>query len=269
MTMIPIRAALAASFLVLGASAVLAAPKPYEPTSVSYDATGADDPALKTFIDSLQSAVDDGDVAALKSAVAPEIKIYAPLIGFPDEKPAPALADPEKHPGDQRLDEAAAMTTSADTDYSREDLDSLILDLFGMALQPKTVGKSRTAGGALCAPAEPNFDRDKALAIATAADVPPGNLWVLSESTDFREKPDLNAKVIATLPANSIVPFLEGSVNEDADAESDYDWYSVVLPSGQTGYAANDASLAFQSVSVCFGKIDGNWAVTAVIVPGV
>lgn len=247
----------------------MAAPKSYEPTTVTYDTSGADDPELKKFIDGLQADVDSGDVESLKTAVAQDLKIYAPLIGFPDEKPAGALPNPDKHPGMQRLDEAAAMTSSADTDYSREDLDSLIVDLFGTALASKTLAHSKTAGGALCSPAEANFDRQKALAIAAAAEVPPGNLWVLSDSTEFRDKPDPSGKVIATLPAGSIVPFLEGSVNEDAAQESDDDWYSVVLPSGETGYGANDSSLAFQAISVCYGKVDGNWAVTAVIVPGV
>lgn len=262
-------AALLALLLVSGATVAFAAPKPYEPTTVTYDTSGADDPELKKFIESLQTAVDSGDVATLKSAVAPDLKVYAPLIGFPEEHPAGALANPDNHPGDQRLDEAAAMTSSSDTDYSREDLDSLINDLFGTALEPKTISHSKTAGGALCSPAEADFDRQKALAIAAAAGVPPGNLWILSEETEFRDKPDPSGKVVGKMPAGSIVPFLEGSVNEDASAETDYDWYSVVLPSGEVGYAANDTSLAFQATSICYGKEDGHWAVTAVVVPGV
>ncbi len=258
-----------APLLAFGATAAAADPKPYQPLTVTYDAAGANDPELKTFIQSLQDAVDSNDVATLKAAVAPDLKIYTPLIGFPEEKASPALANPDKRPGDERLDQAAALTTSADTDYSREDLDSLIVDLFGMALQPKTIGKSPTAENALCSPAEAIFDRQKALDIATAADVPPGNLWILSEQTPFHEKPTTTSPVLETLPAGTIVPFLEGSVEDNSAEQSDEDWYSVVLPSGKVGYGANDSSLAFQAVSVCYGKVEDHWAVTAVIVPGV
>ncbi|MCX5514627.1 hypothetical protein C3941_16280 [Kaistia algarum] len=258
-----------APLFVLGATAAIAAPKPYEPLTVTYDTTGSDDPELKTFIETLQKAVDSGDVATLKASVAQDLKIYAPLIGFPDEAPPAALANPDKHLGEQRLDEAAAKTTSSDTDYSREDLDSLIVDVFGMALEPKSIGKSKTADGALCSPAEAAFDRQKALDIAAAADVPPGNLWILSDKTDFREKPNLSAPVVATLPAGTIVPFLEGSVEVTPAEQTDEDWYSVVLPSGKIAYGANDSSLAFQAVSVCYAKTDGHWAVTAIVVPGV
>jgi hypothetical protein len=263
-----------AGLLLLAATPAFAEQRPYDPLIVTYDATGADDADLKALIASLQKAVDNADVATLKNAIAPDLLIFAPPIGFPDETPAGPLANPDKHPGVQRLDEAAILTTSSDMEYSREDLDGLIIDLFGTALEPKTIGKSKTAGGALCSPAEPIFDRDKALAIASAADVPPGNLWILSEKTDFHEKPDLKSAVVGTLPANSIVPFIEGSVDsgmaqsdEGEDSDEAEDWYSVALPSGKIGYAANDASLAFQSLSVCYGKADGKWAVTAVVVP--
>lgn len=247
----------------------MAEPKAYEPLQVAHDGAGADDPDLKVFIESLKKAVESGDATALKLSVALDLKIYAPTIGFPEETAVAALSNPDKHQGEQRLDEAAVLTTSSDSEYSREDLDSLIIDLFGTALEPGTIGKSATAGGALCSPAEPIFDRDKALAIATAADVPPGNLWILSEKTEFREKPDLAAPVIETLPAGTIVPFIEGAVETSAAEEGDDDWYSVALPSGKIGYAANDASLAFQAISVCYGKVEGSWLVTAVVVPGI
>lgn len=257
----------AAAVLLLGASGAMAEPKPYEAVTVTYDKTGSDDAGLKTFIESLQAAVAAGDVETLKAAVPGGLKIYSPLIGFPEEKPQPALRNPEDHPGQERLDQAAILTTSSEADYSREDLDSLIVDLFGMALEPATVGTSKIAEGALCSPAEPVFDRAKALAIADAADVPAGNLWVLSEKTDFHEKPDAASPVVEALPAGSIVPFLQGSVAAEGADEGDEDWYSVALPSGKTGYGANDDSLSFQSVAICYGKVDEQWAVTAVIVP--
>lgn len=263
-------AALAAvALLAGGAPHALAAQQPYMAVQVTYDVTGADDPALKAFVATLQKAVNEGDVATLKQSVAPDLAVYTPTMGFPEEQPAGPLANPDKHPGEQRLDEAAILTTSSDSDYSREDLDGLIVDLFGTALEPQRLGRSHTAGGALCSPAEPTFDRTKVLAVADAAGVPPGNLWILSEKTDFHETASAKSPVIETLPANSIVPFLEGSVDPAMPDEGEADWYSVALPSGKTGFAAEDASLAFQSISVCYGKVADKWAVTAVIVPGI
>ncbi len=271
--------------VILAALPALAAPsafavQPYEPVIATYDTAGADDPDLKTFVDGLQKAIDGGDAAALKLAVAKDLLVYAPPVGFPDATTPGPLANPDKHVGEQRLDEAAILMGSADVDYTRDDLDSMVIDLFGTAIEPHTIGKSKIAGDRLCSPAEPIFDRDKALAMATAADVPPGNLWILSDKTEFHEKPDAKSPVIETLPANSIVPFIEGSVDvppadsgatapdtNDAEAADDGGWYSVALPSGKTGYASDDASLGFQAVSVCYGKVDGAWAVTAVIVP--
>ncbi|BCP53596.1 hypothetical protein K32_22130 [Kaistia sp. 32K] len=240
-------------------------PKPYEALSVTYDTSGTDDPELAALVETLKKAIEVGDVATLKASAAPEVKIYSPMIGFPDATPPAALSDPEKRPGGDRLDNAAALTATGDVDYSREDLDGLVVDLFGNALDQGTLGHSKTANGAICSPAEPVFDRDKALAVADAAGVPASNLWILSESTEFRDKPNETAAVLATLPEDTIVPFLEGSVEgEDGSA----DWYSVALPSGKTGYATNDISRGFQATSVCYGKVDGKWAVTAVIVPG-
>lgn len=273
---------LVAAVAALAAGPALAA-QPYEPVVATFDTTGADDPSLKTFIESLRKAVEGGDIALLKLSVAKDLQIYAPLMGFPEATPAAALSNPDKHQAAQRLDEAAALMGSADIDYTRDDLDSMIVDLFGTAIEPGTVGVSKTAGGRLCSPAEPIFDRDKALAMASAADVPPGSLWILSEKTDFHEKPSTSAPVIATLPAHTIVPFVEGSVERQSDngdpakpadgtaaASEDADdggWYSVALPSGQIGYAFDDASLGFQAVSVCYEKIEGRWTVSAVIVP--
>ncbi len=253
--------------------------QPYEAVTATYDTAGADDPGLKTFLESLRKALDSSDSTFLKLAVAKDLAIYAPAVGFPDGAAHGPLANPDKHESAQRLDEAAALMGSADVEYTRDDLDSMILDLFGTALEPGTIGKSAIASGKLCAPAEPVFDRAKALAMAEAADVPPGNLWILSEKTDFHEKPDAKSPVVETLPAHAIVPFIEGSVDvpsdsatTEAEAAEETDggeggWYSVALPSGKIGYASNDASLGFQAVSVCFGKVDDNWLVTAVIVP--
>jgi hypothetical protein len=258
-------AALAALLLASPSAGAAEDPKPYEPVVVTYDTSGTDDPELKALVESLKKAIMSGDVATLKASAAPEVKIYSVMIGFPDSSPPDALSDPEKRPGDQRLDDAAALTTSGDVDYSREDLDGLVVDLFGNALDEETLGHSKTAKGAICSPAEPIFDRDKALAIADAAGVPAGNLWILSEDTEFREKPGTDAPVLAKLVAGTIVPFQEGSVEgEDGDG----DWYSVVLPSAKIGYALNDISRGFQATSVCYGQVDGKWAVTAVIVPG-
>ncbi|SHF94021.1 hypothetical protein SAMN02745157_3139 [Kaistia soli DSM 19436] len=271
--------------LLLAATSALAgsqafAATPYTPVVATYDTAGADDAELKAFIDSLQKAIDGGDAAFLKLQVAKDLLIYAPPVGFPDATTPGPLANPDKHEGEQRLDEAAILMGSADVDYTRDDLDSMVIDLFGTAIEPRTVGKSKIAGDRLCSPAEPIFDRDKALEMAAAADVPPGNLWILSDKTDFHEKPDAKSPVIETLPANSVVPFIEGSVDvppadggatapdtNDAEAADDGGWYSVALPSGKTGYASDDASLGFQAVSVCYGKVEGHWAVTAVMVP--
>jgi hypothetical protein len=259
-------ASVATLFLASGAfAAEEPQPKPYEAITVTYDNAGTDDPELTALIATLKKAIAVADIGTLKASAAPEVKIYSPMIGFPDATPPDALSDPEKRPGEERLDTAAALTSTGDVDYSREDLDGLVVDLFGNALDQGTVGHSKIARGEICSPAEPIFDREKALAIADAAGVPAGNLWILSEDTEFREKPAESAPVLTTLKEGTIVPFLEGSVEgEDGDA----DWYSVALPSGKTGYAVNDISRGFQATSVCYGKVDGKWAVTAVIVPG-
>jgi hypothetical protein len=204
-------------------------------------------------------------MATLMACGALYVNIFTLMSGFPHATPRSPLWYPEKRPGDQRLDDAAALTTSGDVDYSREDLDGLVVDLFGNALDEDTLGHSKTAKGAICSPAEPVFDREKALAVADAAGVPAGNLWILSEETEFREKPSADAPVLATLAVGTIVPFQEGSV-EGEDGEGD--WYSVVLPSAKIGYALNDISRGFQATSVCYGKVDGKWAVTAVVIPG-
>ncbi len=143
----------------------------------------------------------------------------------------------------------------------------------------REIGKRARAAARKVALAPAGQRNAALLAMAEAADVPPGNLWILSEKTDFHEKPDAKSPVVETLPAHAIVPFIEGSVDvptdsatTDAEAADETDggeggWYSVALPSGKIGYASNDASLGFQAVSVCFGKVDDNWLVTAVIVP--
>jgi hypothetical protein len=239
--------------------------KPYQPVTVTYDTTGADDPELKAFIAGLRKAVDAADIASIKSTAAPDVLVYSPMIGFPEAAPPEAVRNPDKHPGDQRLDEAAILMTAGDMTFSREELDSMVVDMFGTALDPATLGHSKTAHGAICSPAEPVFDRDRALAVAEAAGVPAGNLWILSQDTEFHEKADLKSPVLLKLTSGTIVPFIEGSVDGEEGSE---DWYSVALPDGKVGFASNDVSLGFQAVSVCYGKVDGRWTVNAVVVPG-
>ena len=195
-------------------------PKPYEALTVTYDTTGTDDAELKALVETLKVAISTGDVATLKASAAPEVKIYSPMIGFPDATPAEALPDPEKRPGDERLDSAATMSSTGDVDYSREDLDGLVVDLFGNALDSGTIGHSKTARGAICSPAEPIFDRDKALAIAEAAGVRFVHLWILSEDPEFHEKPTETTSGRVKRPAGTIVPVIGGAVDgEDGTAD--------------------------------------------------
>ena len=102
----------------LAVQPAFAAQQPYEAVVATYDTAGADDPELKTFIESLQKAVDSGDVTALKLSVAKDLAIFTPAVGFPEAAAPSPLANPDKHQAEVRLDEAAALMGSADVDYS-------------------------------------------------------------------------------------------------------------------------------------------------------
>lgn len=254
-------AALAA--VLLSAGPAVAAPRPYTPVIVSHDEAGTDDPGLQALAKQLTDAANAGEIAKIRELTAPKLDLYAPIVGFPDERPAEALANPDDRPGAERLGQAAMMTTTGEVNYEPDEIDGLVVDLFAQALAGGSLGRATGAGGAICAPAEPVFDRDAALAIADAADISEDNLWILPAATGFRAKPDPAAPVTVTLPAGSIAPYLRGSV-EGSDGS---DWYEVALPEGGSGFARDDRSTAFIEPRVCFGQVDGRWLVTAIVVP--
>lgn len=259
-----IRLALAAALVAVSALAAVAAPRPYQPVQVSYDEEGATDPDLVALVARLTEAANSGDIATLRDWTAPDLVIYAPVVGFPDERPPQPIANPDERPGAERLGQAVMMMTVGGVGYTADEIDGMVVDLFAQALAPGLVGKSARAGGAVCAPAEPVFDRNAALAIADAADIAEDNLWILPAATGFRDRPDPEAAVTTTLPAGTIAPYVRGSVEGTAGSD---EWYEVALPDGRLGYARDDQSKAFVEPRVCFGQVDGRWLVTAVVVP--
>lgn len=254
----------------LGLGAALAQDGPlrrYKPVIVGIDDKGADDAELVALIDNLKQAVRKRDVAAIRNAAAPTLAIVTPPVGFPPANaPKPLKLDGEPS-GPQRLDKAIALL-AGEGEPDRKRLDALILATVAEALSSGTIGRSALVRGALCAPAEPKFNRGQVLAIAEAAGEVPDNLVILIEETVFLEKPDTAAAAIATLKPGSVVPFVEGAV-EGADGKRD--WYAIGLPTGRRGYAKGDRSTSFEATRLCFTKEgpkdSAAWAISTVIVP--
>lgn len=236
----------------------------YKPVVISYDVKGADDPDLAAFIASLNAAVAKRDVASLRTAASPDLAVFTPPYGFPPASPPKPRSFEVGLDGPGRFDSAMALLATEAAEPDRKALDRLTLMAVSEALGAGTIGRSSLAGGRLCAPAEPKFNRGAVLAIASAAGEVPENLVILTEDSQFLEKPDATSPVAGTLKAGSVVPFVEGAV-EGADGQRD--WYAVGLPAGKRGFAKGDRSLSFETTRFCFGKSADGWAITAVIVP--
>ncbi|MBB5751150.1 hypothetical protein [Prosthecomicrobium pneumaticum] len=259
-----LRIFLAAAMPLVAGSPALAAEMPYTPVTVTYDRAGADAEGLVALVKRLTDAVRTGDIATIREFTAPELALYAPSAGFPEGDSAAALPNPDGRPGLERLAQAVMMTTTGTMELAQDELDGMVVAFFADALESGSLGRAKGAGGAICAPAEPQFDRNAGLAIADAAGVTPDDLWILPAATGFRDRPDPAAEVAVTLPAGTIAPYLSGSV-DGTDGSSE--WYEVALPSGKPGFARDDQSLALVEPRVCFGEIQGRWLVTALVVP--
>ncbi|MFK8251460.1 SH3 domain-containing protein [Ancylobacter terrae] len=236
----------------------------YKPVVISYDVKGADDADLAAFIASLTAAVARRDVASLRKAASPDLAVFTPPYGFPPASPPKPRGFEAGLDGPRRFDSAMALLAADAAEPDRKALDRLTLMAVSEALAAGTIGRSALAGGRLCAPAEPKFNRSAVLAIAAAAGEVPENLVILTADSQFLERPDASSPVAGSLKAGSVVPFVEGAV-EGADGQRD--WYAVGLPAGKRGFAKGDRSLSFETTRFCFGTSAEGWAITAVIVP--
>lgn len=255
---------------VLSVGAVQAQDKPlrrYKPVSVGYDRKGADDPGLAALVEQLRAAATARNVPVIREAVAGDLVVLTPPLGFPPAGAPRALKLEPALSGPERLDRALALLSHGEGEPDRKALDALlamtVTETLGQGL-----GRSRQVKNAFCAPAEPRFDRGAVLAIAEAANEDPDNLVILGEETAFLSEPDPAAPTAATLKPGTVVPFVEGAVT---GTDRKRDWYAVGLPSGKRGYAKGDRTLSFEATRLCFSKTgkgaEAKWQISAIVIP--
>ncbi len=235
--------------------------------TVTYDIKGADDPALVALVASLRAAVAARLAGPIRDAAAPDLTVLMPPLGFPSTEAPRTLDMPEGLDGSQKLDHLFSKL-STDEKPDRKALDRLILATVGEVLARGTLSRSSLGRDTFCAPAEPRFDRGRVLAVAKAANEVPENLAILTADVGFRDTADPAAPVVATVKADTVVPFVEGAA-EGKDGHRD--WYAVALPNGKRGYARGDSSVSFETTRLCFarsGKAEpAAWKLTLIVMP--
>jgi hypothetical protein len=209
--------------------------KPYKPVAIKPPAP-VNDPALEAMRKQLSAAPQKKDRAALGKLVISK--------GFFWERETGDGADKKK----SGVDNLAAALGLAGKDSVGWDM------LAGYAEDP-TVSPAPDRKGALCAPADPDFDGKalEALLDATQTDIGEWG-YPASEGIDVHAAPQANAPVTGKLGLHFV-----RVMPENAPASAAY--LRIVTPDGKTGYVSVDALAPIGSDRLCYAKEGGTWKI--------
>jgi len=220
-------------------------PKPYEKVSVTL-APGVTDPSLDAFRKQLADAAMRKDRAALgRLTVAKE---------FFWERENGNAADKNKS-GIDNLAAAVGLDAKDDSGWR------LLADY----AQESSLSQVGDRKDFVCAPATPLFDDKQFEAILKSTDTDPGEWgYPLRDGTEVRDSAAANAKPVEKLGRHFVRVLPEETSANSAGPVA----LRIVLPSGKTGYVAEDALLPLGVDQLCFIKQGGAWKIAGYIGEG-
>ena len=252
------------ALLLAAAGPAHAQAKPYEPATVTYERPFDTDTALKNLIDSLHRAIAEKDLKILDAALSPSFIALdcspdpTKPCGLPVKTAAKATA---KLPAPARLRAALCCRDIAPNHITKAMREEAVLGFVAAALEEDSIGTHPDLPGLACVPAWPLFDRAKASAIATAADVEPGNLRVTGHEIALLLLPAASAGESARLPAGQIAPLVSDLPDSLPDG-----WTAIALPQGGIGYTDQLGLNEIAPGGLCFGKnAKGDWDIALTI----
>lgn len=248
----------------IASSAAQAQQKPYEPVPVRYERPFDADPALKSLIDSLHSAIAEKDLKRLDAAL--DTNFMALECGpSPVQICAPATKGVVKSLAKQaapaRLHAVLCCRDIAPKNITKAMREEAVFGFVGAALEEDSLGTHPDLPGLACLPAWPLFERAKASAIAKAADIDPENLRVTMREIPLLERPANGAAEVAKLPQGQIAPLVSDLPESLPDG-----WTAIALPQGGLGYTDLLGLNEIAPGGLCFGKTAaGQWTIALTI----
>ena len=117
--------------------------------------------------------------------------------------------------------------------------------------------------GTICAPADPTFDENAAEQLAQQTKTDP-NEWgyPVKDGVEVRATGKKDAPVTEKLGLYLVRVYPDDS---PAAAVNGNDFIRVVLPSGKTGFVANDQLLPLGNEQLCYAKEGPGWKITGYI----
>jgi len=217
-----------------------AAAGPYKPVSISPPAP-INDPSFEAFRKQLGAIADKKDRRALAGLVAQNFFWF----GEKGDK-----ADKRK-PGIDNL--AKAMSLNAKDGLGWDSLSGLAADATAAPFEERK--------GAICAPAEPNFNGQELEALTKSTGTEDGDwAYPFQPGLEMRAAPQPNAPVVEKLGMHFV------RVMEDSgQTNQDNTMLRVVAPSGKTGFVPSDALSPLGSDQICYSKESGGWKIVGFI----
>lgn len=134
-------------------------------------------------------------------------------------------------------------------------------DILATYAADATAGPHPDRPNTVCAPGEPEFNQDEALALARATRTEESDWGVpLNDGTEVLASAQAGAAVIERLGLHFVRVLLEESDLDDND-----DFLRVVTPSGKTGFIAVDALAPLGNDRLCYVKEAGSWKIAGFV----
>jgi hypothetical protein len=217
-----------------------AAPRPYQPVSIS-PPPPLNDPSFEAFRKQLGAIADKKDRRALAGLVAQNFFWF----GEKGDK-----AD-KKRPGIDNLAKAMSLDAKDGGGWDA---------LYGLANDP-TAAPFQERKGAICSPAEPNFNEQEFEALLKATDTQDGDwAYPFQPGLEMRAAAQPNAPVVEKLGMHFV-----RVMDDDNPANQGSPMLRVVAPSGKTGFVPSDALSPLGSDQICYIKEGGGWKIVGFI----
>jgi hypothetical protein len=217
-------------------------PKPYKPVAVKLP-EAVPDPTFVAFRKQLGDLAQKKDRAGLAKLVAQNFFLLAGEKDSADKK-KPGIDNLAKA---IELDGKDAQGWSVLAEYANE----------------PTAEPDPDHKGVMCAPADPTFDENAAEALAQQTQTDP-NEWgyPVKDGVEVRSAGKKDAPVSDKLGLYLVRVYPDDS---PAAAVQGNDFVRVVLPSGKTGYVANDQLLPLGNEQLCYVKDAAGWKIAGYI----
>lgn len=220
------------------------------------------DAALTIFIDKLRGTLSSKklDYAAIDGLFAPKVKTFQRSLDplQPWKKTEDIRAHYLAGAADLVVEQGELPEGAKLPDYRPEAARQILSFLDG-----GTFGTLKQVPKMVCAPAAWKFDAKAVTAFGAAHDSDAYSLRFFASDLDLRAKPKANAASVGTVPAGALLA-------REYDKDAPEAWELMSGSNGVKGYRriADAQELWLSQMHVCFGKVKGDYKITAIFAYG-